>query len=81
MYCPDCDVKTKVLDSRVFDGDVLRKRRCPRCKKIIYTEEFISLDQESVKGIIQKLHGTTSKVKPVKQVPEEFILERFMEVN
>lgn len=80
MYCPDCDVKTKVLDSRVFDGDVLRKRRCPECKKIIYTEEFISLDQESVKGIIQKLHGM-SRSECKKQIPVDFVLERFMEVN
>jgi hypothetical protein len=48
---------------------------------MIYTEEFISLDQESVKGILQKLHGTSSKGEHRKQIPVDFVLERFMEVN
>lgn len=64
MYCPDCrDVKTTVLDTRVFDGDVLRKRRCNKCKKVIFTEEFISLDPEYVKRTISKLHKMSTEVK------------------
>lgn len=39
MICPECEGKTKVIDSRVVEENVFRKRECKECGKIIYTEE------------------------------------------
>lgn len=44
MHCPKCEnLKTHIADTvyNEVDDEFYRKRKCPRCKHIFYTVEFI----------------------------------------
>lgn len=43
MQCPECDGKTKVIDSR-FRDFMYRRRRCTSCSDVFTTYEFTQLD-------------------------------------
>ena len=49
MFCPKCNAKTKVIDSRICEEEVFRRRKCNECGYIFYTEEFES--DESKEGM------------------------------
>lgn len=54
MICTKCNIKTKVVDSRTDEKDLLvyRQRQCPTCKGYIYTTEYVSEDPKRVKKLI-----------------------------
>lgn len=39
MKCPQCDAKMRVVDCAEYGKGVYRRRKCPECKNMIYTEE------------------------------------------
>lgn len=39
MYCPKCNGKTAVIDSRADGVSVCRKRKCKQCGNIFFTSE------------------------------------------
>ncbi len=41
MKCPECGVKTTVIESRSELGKVYRQRLCKNCSKVMYTTEDI----------------------------------------
>lgn len=49
MNCPDCESKTRVVDSRRVELVVARKRECLECGRIFYTEEIEVEDHEAIK--------------------------------
>ena len=49
MNCPECDAKTKVIDSRKVELVVARYRVCKNCGYSFYTEETEVEDHESLK--------------------------------
>ena len=50
MECPRCKEKTKVIDSRLFFGEVKRNRRCAGCYKTFTTMETLFDPRQKVKG-------------------------------
>lgn len=54
MMCPECDGKSKVIDSRVVELNVFRVRKCSGCGLKFYTEE-ISIDQEEARAYMSAL--------------------------
>lgn len=49
MYCPECNNKTRVIDSRVVEDVVVRKRKCKECGYILFTEEIEVVNDETLK--------------------------------
>lgn len=47
MICPECDGKTKVVDSRVVEENVFRIRKCVECGYRFCTEELLIDDKET----------------------------------
>lgn len=46
MECPECDNRTRVLDSRRYAGAVYRKRECKTCHFRFWTEE-LEIEEDS----------------------------------
>lgn len=42
LYCPNCEAKTKVFDSRSIYEATYRRRRCLTCGYVFTTEELES---------------------------------------
>lgn len=42
MECVNCGEVTKVLETRRFDGMYLRRRKCPRCGEVMWTNEVMA---------------------------------------
>lgn len=40
MYCRECGGKTIVMDTRSFENEVYRKRKCINCDRKFYTAEI-----------------------------------------
>lgn len=40
MYCRECGGKTIVMDTRSFEEEVYRKRKCLNCGRNFYTAEY-----------------------------------------
>ena len=49
VYCPKCNGRTHVVDSRIVDDVVARKRKCNGCGNIFYTEEIEVLNNDTLK--------------------------------
>lgn len=49
MLCPECDSKTRVVDSRPVETLVARKRVCKSCGYSFYTEEVEVEDNEALR--------------------------------
>lgn len=43
MHCPKCGGDTTVIDSRVYEDHVKRRRLCLKCGKRFSTKEILSL--------------------------------------
>lgn len=48
MYCPECNNRTTVVESRVVDDVVVRKRKCKTCGGVFYTEEIEVLNHDTL---------------------------------
>lgn len=48
VHCPKCDNKTLVVESRIVDDVVVRKRKCKTCGDVFYTEEIEVLNHETL---------------------------------
>lgn len=61
MKCPHCDNDTRVKETRLMDGDVVRRRECTNCNSVFGTRE--SVDETSTIGIGSGNHPN-SKARP-----------------
>lgn len=39
IICPNCNVRTKVVDTVYFENAIYRRRKCPTCEELYYTKE------------------------------------------
>ena len=53
--CPDCGGKTQVIDSRLVDGRVRRRRHCLDCNARVTTTERVGDVVQETEALRQKL--------------------------
>ena len=53
MDCPNCNGLMKVVDSRTFNGEVIRRRKCIQCKTVLWTIERVSDTTECMDKIAE----------------------------
>ncbi|MBT4651793.1 transcriptional repressor NrdR [Candidatus Woesearchaeota archaeon] len=80
MYCPFCQKETKVIDSRISDTSVKRRRECLNCQKRFSTQETPQLtllvtkkDSTSEEFSPEKIHRGISKAFNKRPFTEEQI--------
>ena len=49
MKCPQCNGKTKVMDSIATETSVIRRRKCTICSSLFFTEELTYDDFSDLK--------------------------------
>lgn len=49
MTCPNCGKPTKVTNTAAVYGSVLRRRKCPGCGYVFFTEELEALEEDGPK--------------------------------
>lgn len=57
MFCPECNNRTLVIDSRTVDDTVGRKRKCKVCGHVFYTEEIEVVNNETLKEFGKRYRG------------------------
>lgn len=40
MVCPECKSESEVVCSRKYEGTVIRRRMCKKCRYVFYTQEL-----------------------------------------
>ena len=63
MDCPKCKGLMKVVDSRTLDGEVIRRRKCIKCKYTLWTIERVSDTTECMDKIAEYWGRSRRKVK------------------
>ena len=61
MLCPECNNKTRVIDSRVVEDVVVRKRKCKNCNYIFYTEEIEVVNSDTLKMFYSSVRESKKK--------------------
>lgn len=67
MRCPVCGGKLIVKDTRRTDEEVLRRRQCLSCGKMVYTFEAID-EGDGVRKQLSRIHDMELKKNVSKRV-------------
>ena len=57
MFCPECNNRTTVVESRVVDDVVVRRRKCNSCGHAFHTEEIEVLNHDTLTEFRKRYRG------------------------